>query len=156
MEESIESFDDNWLTVLEQEGLSSYFPVDYVKTNSKNVKSWLEFIIPEEPEKRKKIKYRCKYCKTDFHNTQISMRYAGPMSEGGRVIEDKSKHFNSKVVYEHPDTVTHRNDIAHKVKAEGAIFQHNIGSGITLVRDFLVSNEFFWLFHISFVNHLKR
>ena len=47
------------------------------------------------------------------------MRYTGPMSEGGRVIEDKSKQFNSKVVYEHPDTVTHRNVIAHKVKGEG-------------------------------------
>ena len=64
--ESIESFDDNWLTVLEQEGLSSYFPVDYFKANSKNVKSWLEFIIPEEPEKRKIIKYRCKHRKKDF------------------------------------------------------------------------------------------
>ena len=90
MEESIESFDDNWLTVLEQEGLSSYFPVDYVKANSKNVKSWLDFIIPKEPEKRKIIKYRCKHCKKDFHNAEISMRYTGPMSEGGRVIEDKS------------------------------------------------------------------
>ena len=86
--ESIKSFDDNWLTVLEQEGFSSYFPADYVKAN--NVKSWLEFVIPEEPENRKKIKYCIKHCKTDFHNAQISMIYTGPMSEGGRVMEDKS------------------------------------------------------------------
>ena len=81
--EKIDSFDENWLSVLEQENLHKHLPMDFISANKKNIKSWLEFIITEDkPQSR----YGCSKCRKYFKKANISLQYKNKRIDG-RVID---------------------------------------------------------------------
>ena len=101
--EKIDSFDENWLSVLEQENLHKHLPMDFISANKKNIKSWLEFIITEDkPQSR----YGCSKCRKYFKKANISLQYKNKLIDG-RVIKEKSLEDNREIIYQHPNTASH-------------------------------------------------
>ena len=79
---------------MEQEGLSKYLPMDYIKDNVNNVRAWIEFIVPED---RSQTKFGCSQCRKYFLKAGISQKYKNKLVEG-RVIKQGSKGENSAFI----------------------------------------------------------